>query len=160
MQYLYHVQIIPLLCSVICYFSFTLSCMLSTFQVLTHTCTTSSRDIGLSSQHLITLRSVPDFQFSRISDESSFSEDNNPEFIFFLSNFFWSPHSQLACTVVTDRCAAHLGSSQDQSRPKKNQAQWWVLALVILSPFVIPWVGCESSLSFQWRNNPQKQHKM
>ena len=35
-----------LLCSVICYFSFTLSCMLSTFQVLTHTCATSSHDVG------------------------------------------------------------------------------------------------------------------
>uniref|UniRef100_M1DXK3 Gag-pol polyprotein n=1 Tax=Solanum tuberosum TaxID=4113 RepID=M1DXK3_SOLTU len=31
--------------------SFTLSCMLSTFQVLTHTCATSSRDVGSSSQH-------------------------------------------------------------------------------------------------------------
>ena len=40
-----------LLCSVICYFSCILSCMLSTFQVLTHTCATSSRDVGSSSQH-------------------------------------------------------------------------------------------------------------
>uniref|UniRef100_M0ZTC5 Gag-pol polyprotein n=1 Tax=Solanum tuberosum TaxID=4113 RepID=M0ZTC5_SOLTU len=30
---------------------FILSCMLSTFQVLTHTCATSSRDVGLGSQH-------------------------------------------------------------------------------------------------------------
>ncbi|KAH0724878.1 hypothetical protein KY284_000743 [Solanum tuberosum] len=30
----------------------------------------------------ITLRSVPDLQFSRISGESSFSEDNSPEFLF------------------------------------------------------------------------------
>ena len=33
------------------YFILTLSYMLSTFQVLTHTCATSSRDIGLGSQH-------------------------------------------------------------------------------------------------------------
>ncbi|WMV50967.1 hypothetical protein MTR67_044352 [Solanum verrucosum] len=31
--------------------SFTPSCMLSTFQVLTHTCATSSRDVGSGSQH-------------------------------------------------------------------------------------------------------------
>uniref|UniRef100_M1DI89 Integrase core domain containing protein n=1 Tax=Solanum tuberosum TaxID=4113 RepID=M1DI89_SOLTU len=37
--------------TVICYFSFTLSCMLSTFQVLTHTCATSSRDVGSGSQN-------------------------------------------------------------------------------------------------------------
>uniref|UniRef100_M1DU41 Uncharacterized protein n=1 Tax=Solanum tuberosum TaxID=4113 RepID=M1DU41_SOLTU len=30
---------------------FTLSCMLSTFQVLTHTCATSSRDVGSGSQY-------------------------------------------------------------------------------------------------------------
>ncbi|WMV34819.1 hypothetical protein MTR67_028204 [Solanum verrucosum] len=31
--------------------SFTPSCMLSTLQVLTHTCATSSRDVGSGSQH-------------------------------------------------------------------------------------------------------------
>ena len=38
-------------CSVMFYFSFTLSYMVSTFQVLTHTCAISSRDVGLGSQH-------------------------------------------------------------------------------------------------------------
>ena len=38
-------------CSIMFYFSFTLSYMLSTFQVLTHTCATSSRDVGSGSQH-------------------------------------------------------------------------------------------------------------
>ena len=38
-------------CSVMFYFSFTLSYMLSTFQVLTHTCATSSHDVGSGSQH-------------------------------------------------------------------------------------------------------------
>uniref|UniRef100_M1DIB7 tRNA-dihydrouridine synthase n=1 Tax=Solanum tuberosum TaxID=4113 RepID=M1DIB7_SOLTU len=32
------------------YLSFTLSCMFNTFQLLTHTCATSSRDVGLGSQ--------------------------------------------------------------------------------------------------------------
>uniref|UniRef100_M1DST6 Uncharacterized protein n=1 Tax=Solanum tuberosum TaxID=4113 RepID=M1DST6_SOLTU len=32
-------------------FSFTLSCILSTFQVLMHTCATSSHDVGSGSQH-------------------------------------------------------------------------------------------------------------
>ena len=36
---------------VMIYFSFTLSYMVSTFQVLTHTCDTYSRDVGLGSQH-------------------------------------------------------------------------------------------------------------
>ena len=36
-------------CSVMLYFSFTLSYMLSTFQVLMHTCATSSRDVGSGS---------------------------------------------------------------------------------------------------------------
>ena len=38
-------------CSVMFYFIFTQSYMLSTFQVLTHTCATSSRDVGSCSQH-------------------------------------------------------------------------------------------------------------
>ena len=38
-------------CSVIFYFNCTLSYMLSTFQVLTHTCATSSRDVSSGSQH-------------------------------------------------------------------------------------------------------------
>ena len=38
-------------CSVMFYFSCTLSYMISTFQVRTHTCTTSSRDLGSGSQH-------------------------------------------------------------------------------------------------------------
>ena len=38
-------------CSVMFYFIFTLSYMLSTFQVLTHTCATSSRDVGSGSHH-------------------------------------------------------------------------------------------------------------
>ena len=38
-------------CLVMFYFSCTLSYMLSTFQALTHTCATSSRDVGLGSQH-------------------------------------------------------------------------------------------------------------
>ena len=39
-------------CSVMFYFSCTLCYMLSTFQVLTHMCATSSRDVGSGSQHL------------------------------------------------------------------------------------------------------------
>ena len=39
-------------CSVMFYFSFTLSYMHITFQVLTHTCATSSPDVGSASQHL------------------------------------------------------------------------------------------------------------
>ena len=38
-------------CSVMFYFNFNLSYMLSTFQILTHTCATSSRDVGSDSQH-------------------------------------------------------------------------------------------------------------
>ena len=38
-------------CLVMFYFSFTLSYMLSTFQVRKHTCSISSRDVGLGSQH-------------------------------------------------------------------------------------------------------------
>ena len=38
--------------SVMFYFSFTLSCMLSSFQILTHTCSTSSLDVDSGSQHL------------------------------------------------------------------------------------------------------------
>ena len=38
-------------CSVMFYFIFTLSYMLSTFQVLMHTCATSSHDVGSGSQH-------------------------------------------------------------------------------------------------------------
>ena len=38
-------------CSFMFYFSFTLSYMLSTFQVLTHTCATSSRDVCSGSQN-------------------------------------------------------------------------------------------------------------
>ena len=38
-------------CSVMFYFSFTLSYMLNTFQVLTYTCATSCRDVGSGSQH-------------------------------------------------------------------------------------------------------------
>lgn len=50
---LYHVKIIILAyaCEVMFYFSFILSYMLSTFRKLTHTCATSSRDVGLGSQH-------------------------------------------------------------------------------------------------------------
>ena len=39
-------------CSIMFYFSIILSYMLSTFQVLTHMCATSSCDVGLGSQHL------------------------------------------------------------------------------------------------------------
>ena len=38
-------------CLVMFDFSFTLSYMISTFQVLTHTCTTFSHDVGVGSQH-------------------------------------------------------------------------------------------------------------
>ncbi|KAH0655152.1 hypothetical protein KY285_030034 [Solanum tuberosum] len=38
--------------------SFTLSCMLSTFQVLTHTCATSSRDVGSGSQSRVRVSGV------------------------------------------------------------------------------------------------------
>ena len=38
-------------CSVMFYFNFTLFQMLSTFQVLMHTCATSSHDVGSGSQH-------------------------------------------------------------------------------------------------------------
>ena len=38
-------------CLVMFYFRFTLSYMLSTFQVLTHTCSTSSCDVGSGSKH-------------------------------------------------------------------------------------------------------------
>ena len=38
-------------CSVMFYFNFILSYMLSTFQILTHTCATSSRDVRSGSQH-------------------------------------------------------------------------------------------------------------
>ena len=38
-------------CSVMFYFTFTLYYMLSTFQVLTHTCATSSRDVGSAFHH-------------------------------------------------------------------------------------------------------------
>ena len=43
--------ILALFFPVMFYFCFTLSYMLSTFQVLTHTCATSSRDVGSGSQH-------------------------------------------------------------------------------------------------------------
>ena len=51
-------------CSVMFYFSCTLSFMLSTFQVLTHTCATSSRDVGSGSQH-------PDHAYINFSISSS-----------------------------------------------------------------------------------------
>ena len=38
-------------CSIMFYFNFTLPYMLNTFQLLTHTCATSSRDVGSGSQH-------------------------------------------------------------------------------------------------------------
>ena len=65
-------------CLVMLYFSFTLSYMLSTFQVLTHTCSVQVLSIQ------ITHRRFLDLQFSRFSGESSFSEDNNHEFHFSL----------------------------------------------------------------------------
>ena len=53
----------------------------SIFQVLTHTCATSSHDVCLGSQHPDDLRSVPGLQFSRINGESSLSKDNSHEFL-------------------------------------------------------------------------------
>ncbi|KAH0658050.1 hypothetical protein KY289_026798 [Solanum tuberosum] len=63
-----HISVQSVFSLIICYFSFTLSFMLSTFQVLTHTCATSSRDVGQVLSIQIMLRSISDLQFSSISD--------------------------------------------------------------------------------------------
>ena len=55
--------------------------MLSTFQILTHMCATSSRDVDSGSQHQI-MFIISHLQFSKISGESSFFEDNSHEFLF------------------------------------------------------------------------------
>ena len=77
-------------CSVMFYFSCTLSYMLSTFQVPTHTCATSSRDVGSGSQHPDHAYRFLDLQFSRFCGESSFFQDNSHEFHFSLQSFSFS----------------------------------------------------------------------
>lgn len=59
------------------YFSFTLSYMLSTFQVLTHMCTTFFRDVGSGSHH-------PDhasIDFPRSSSTDSVASPHSPRTI-------------------------------------------------------------------------------
>ena len=76
-------------CLVMFYFSFTLSYMLRTFQVLTHTCAIFAWCRFRFSASRSHIDRFPDLQFSRFSGESSFSQDNNHEFIqFSFSHYF------------------------------------------------------------------------